>query len=731
MVKVLDFGLAKKTSGKMAVGIQSLTTVNMTEEQITTPGTTLGTIAYMSPEQARGEEVDARSDLFSFGAVLYQMATGTPPFRGNTSAVIFEAILNKTPPPPRQLFPELPERLVEIIDKALEKDRDMRYQSAAEMLADLKRLRGQPVSQASIALPGSGLAKPSPSAQARWIIPLGLVAIALLGLAYWFGSPLPPPKVIAYTPLTHNRVKKSGPLVTDSARLYFIMPTKSKWTIAEASISGGETATVDSHFEDIQLADISPNGSELLIGNFDRDFMTDVPIYNLPLPAGLPRRVGDILAHDASWSPNGEQIVYAHANELFLAKPDGSENHKLATLTGPASWIRWSPDGKILRFTIDDMNVGWSESLWEVASDGTGLHPLLSNGSHGIEQCCGNWTPDGNYFVFQSDQGFNEITLWAIREKSGFLRRRNPEPIQLTTAQSNMFSPVPSRDGKKLFAIQGASQGELVRYDAKSRQFVPYLSGISAISLGFSRDGQWVAYTNLKDLTLWRSKADGTERLQLTSRPLVTGTPQWSPDGKQIAFAAFMPGKTMHIYVMSADGGVPREVTRGERLEFDPNWSQDGTSLYFGNFQVDSKSAIYQLDLKTNQRTTLPGSEAKGGPVLSPDDNYIVAVSGTNLLMLFDMKKQKWTELTKITAQQPKWSHDGRYVYFDSTAGGEWAFYRVQINNRRVERVASLKDLQRPRGSLGMWTGLTPDDTPLALRDISTFEIYALDWHLP
>ena len=408
LVKVLDFGLAKKTSGKMAVGIQGLTTVNMTEEQITTPGTALGTIAYMSPEQARGEEVDARSDLFSFGAVLYQMATGTPPFRGNTAAVIFEAILNKTPPRPRQLFPELPEKLVEIIDKALEKDRDMRYPSAAEMLADLKRLRGQPVSQASIALPGSGLAKPSPSAQARWIIPLGLVAIALLGLAYWFGSPLPPPKVIAYTPLTHNRVKKSGPLVTDSARLYFIMPTKSKWTIAEASISGGETAPVDSHFEDIQLADISPNGSELLIGNFDRDFMTDVPIYNLPLPAGLPRRVGDILAHDASWSPNGEQIVYAHANELFLAKPDGSENHRLATLTGPASWIRWSPDRKILRFTIDDMNVGWSESLWEVASDGTGLHPLLSNRSRATEQCCGNWTPDGNYFVFQSDQGFKK-----------------------------------------------------------------------------------------------------------------------------------------------------------------------------------------------------------------------------------------------------------------------------------------------------------------------------------
>jgi serine/threonine protein kinase/Tol biopolymer transport system component len=736
-VKILDFGLAKKTDPSEAAATidDALPTRSLGDANLTSPGMTMGTIAYMSPEQARAEELDSRTDLFSFGAVLYEMAAGRPPFTGKSSAVIFEAILNKNPHPLQR--PDLPEKFVEIIDKALEKDRDMRYQSAAEMRADLKRLRRQTASQLSITAPRSVAFEPHRRPRLWTLALLGPLAVAIVGLGFWFRAPLPPPKVLSYTPLTHDRGRKYPPLVTDGSRVYFMTPNKTGLTIAEVSASGGETAAIDSHFDDIQMSDISPNGSEMLIGQFN-DAPADapeVPIYILPLPAGLPRRMGDILTHDASWSPNGEQIVYAHGSELFLAKRNGSDSHRLATLTGPASWPRWSPDGKVLRFTMDDSKTG-SQSLWEVASDGTGLRPLLPGWSNPPLECCGNWTPDGSYFVFQSPHDASTIGLWAIHERGGFLRKRNPEPVQLTTGPSSMYSPVPSRDGKKLFAIQGASQGQLVRYDAKSQQFVSYLSGISAIGLDFSKDGQWVAYTSYPDRTLWRSKVDGTERLQLTSSPMTGLQPRWSPDGNQIAFAGNMPGKPAHVYIVSTDGGALAEVSHGERDELFPTWSRDGDSLFFGNLPSESAevpaSAIYCLNLKTKQLTTVNGSQGMWGPRLSPDDNYIAAHSNTNHLTLFDVKTQKWTELTQIPALHPEWSHEGKYVYFDSTGEGEPAFYRVQVKNQKLERVASLKEVKRPTlGGPTSWTGLAPDDSPLALRDISTFEIYALDWQLP
>jgi len=728
-VKVLDFGLAKKADPLQAASTDANgLTRSLGDGSLTGIGMAVGTVGYMSPEQARAEKLDSRTDLFSFGAVLYEMATGRPAFTGNSFPVIFEAILNRTPAPLQR--PDLPRNFAEIVDKALEKDRDMRYQSAGEMRTDLKRLKRQTTSQPSITLPEDESALSHRRSPLRWFLILGLLVSGIAAAAFWFLAPLPPPKVIAYTPLTHDRGRKVAPLVTDGSRLYFMMPKKTGWTIAEVSTAGGETAAIDSHFDDIRLADISPSGSELLIGEFETD-----PVYVLPLPAGLPRRLGNILADDATWSPNGEQIVYARNDELFVAKRDGSDSRRLAALTGPPTWLRWSPDGKVMRFTLPDSKTV-SQSLWEIASDGTDLHPLLPGWSSLPSECCGNWTPDGRYYVFESQHGTDTSSLWAIREKNRFLRRRHREPVQLTTGPSSMSGAVPSRDGKKLFAIQGAFQGQLVRYDANSQQFLPYLSGISAIQLSFSRDGQWVTYVSYPEEALWRSKVDGTERLQLTSSPMRGLQPQWSPDGKQIAFAANMPGKPLHIYIVSADGGALEEVSHGERDEFFPAWSGDGNSLFYGNWPTDPAdvppSALYQLTLKTKQLTTVKGSQGLGRPRVSPDGNYLAAHSNAGHLMLLDVNAQEWTDLIQTRAFHPVWSHDAKYIYFDSASEGNPSFYRVQIKNHKIEPVASLKDLKRsPAGGPNSWTGLAPDDSPLALLDISTFEVYALDWQLP
>jgi serine/threonine protein kinase/Tol biopolymer transport system component len=725
--KILDFGLAKVSLKQRTVAMSALTVDS--EELLTSPGSALGTVSYMSPEQVRAKELDARSDLFSFGAVLYEMCTGMLPFRGESSGVIFKAILDGTPPSPVRLNPNLPVELERVIDKCLEKDRNLRYQHASEIRTDLQRLKRDTDSRKFAGVTESKAWAGYP--HLRWVAVLGVPAtLAIVAVALWLRSPLPAPKVTNFIQLTKNRERKFPPLVTDGTRLYFITPQKTGWTVAEVSAAGGEPVPIPSHLNDTGLTDISPNGSELLIGSVGTG--EEAPFYILPLPPGLPRRLGDIFAHDASWSPDGEQIVYARANELYVAKHDGSGSRLLVSLSGPAEWPRWSPDGKVLRFTLNDLKKG-SQALWEVASDGTHLRPLIPGWSDPPAECCGNWTPDGKYFVFTSERERTAINLYVLEEKTGFFRKRNLEPVQLTTGPTLMVGSVPSRDGKKLLAIGGAPLGEVVRYDATSHQFSPFLSGVSAIHLSFTKDGQWVAYSSYPDGTLWRSRTDGSERLQLSYPPMAVLSPQWSPNGKQIAFAAAVPGKPMHIYAVPADGGTIEEMSKGGRDEIFPNWSPDGSALFFGNlWEPGSPTAIYRLDLKTRDVKTVNNSEGTRFLSLSPDGNFVATLSETNQVLLLDLKADKKTELTKMTAWFPVWSRDGNYVYFSSTDQGEPAFYRVQVKSRKVERVASLKDVKRPTSqSFGSWTGLTPDDAPLALRDISTYEIYAFDWQLP
>src|SRR5215472_10384529 len=219
--KLLDFGLAKVTGSPAEKGSASQAAATLTQDLLTTPGSALGTVAYMSPEQALGKELDARSDLFSFGAVLYEMATGLLPFTGDTSAAIFDSILNKEPTSPARRNPALPDELDRFIRKALEKDRDVRYQSAAELRADLKRLKrdtdsGKVLAGHSASF-ASALATP---AKTRWSVAALVLFVALAILIVWLRAPLPPPRILGSKQLTHDGLQKSG-LLTDGTRIYF------------------------------------------------------------------------------------------------------------------------------------------------------------------------------------------------------------------------------------------------------------------------------------------------------------------------------------------------------------------------------------------------------------------------------------------------------------------------------------------------------------------------------
>jgi Tol biopolymer transport system component len=729
--KVLDFGLAK-ISPLHHEGIGAASVSTLSDERLTSPGTTMGTVAYMSPEQALGKEIDARSDLFSFGAVLYEMATGLLPFRGDTTAALFNAILNKEPPPPLRLNPDLPPELEHIVSKALEKDREVRYQSAAEIRADLKRVKRDTPSGFVTAAPPIAAAPPRPRHLWPWAAALFLLALA--GLTVRYLTPLPPPRVSSSTQVTHDGANKSY-VVTDGARVYMSEFSGGQYILTQAAAAGGETSEIPTPFRNVMAFDVSPDRSQLLLGTWEGTVF-EGPVWALPLPSGSPRKLGDIVAGAAAWSPDGQQLVYAHGNQLFLARGDGSDSRRLITVEGVPLDVRFSPDVRRIRFSIFRSDRSTS-ALWEVGVDGSNLHPLFPE-SPSTAACCGLWTADGRYYVFiRYSSGSNPSSnVFALAERPGFLRKPSASPVPLTTGPMLFGPAVPSSDGRKLYVLASQPRAQLVRYDAKTTQFIPYLAGISASDLAFSPDGQWVAYVTVPDGNLWRSRLDGSDRLQLTFSPLQAVLPVWSPDGSRIVFNAFSIGQPWKALSISAQGGTPEELMPNSIGSVDFNWSPAGNQIIFGTGLTYPPLKIQVLDLSTHQVSLLPGSEGLFSPRLSPDGRYLAALSqDSSRLMLCDLRTQQWSRwiAERGNIAYPTWSKDSRYVYFDNFLTDHPTARRVKVGNTRSEELYSLAGLRRFDNNTGsgLWSGLAPDNSRLYVQDLSVREAYALDVELP
>ena len=735
-VKILDFGLAKLTAaGRHARASMGDRTETATVDVLTKPGSAAGTPGYMSPEQVRGEELDARSDLFSLGIVMYELATGEMPFPGKTSGAVMGAIIHESPVAPSRLNEELTPRLEEIISKALEKDRNIRYQHAADLRADLKRLR-RDLDSGHISSTPIVSGQP-PARKSGWrftaIAAVALMAAALL--AFFLLRTLPPPRVLGTTQITNDGRAKFVYL-TDGARLYY---TASKafgvFQNFQVSVKGGDSIPLPTYTRGMMLQSIAPDKTELLFENRgDESSPGPWPLWAAPLPEGTPRRIGELMvSFGAAWAGDGRRLVYAKGHELYVSNSDGSEVRKLASVEGETSGPVWAPDGRKVRFDVS--NPFESSSIWEVSTSGNDLHPLLPGWRE--THCCGTWTPDGKYFVFNSAH-----QIWAIRENTSFFRKSKYRPVQLTAGAMIMSLPLPSPDGKRIFTTGWQPRSEVARYDTKSKQFLPYLDGISAEGLNFSRNGKWVAYVAFPEGTLWRAKADGTGRQQLTFSPLKAGLPRWSPDGRQIAFLGAAPGKLQQVYVMSSDGGGARPVTLGKSStsgDFDPAWAADGSSLAYGGSPLQypfwnantNHLSIRIVDLKTEKTSVVPGTEGLWAPRWSPNGDYIVALSAdSKKLMLYDFRTHQTSELARGDPNYFDWSPGSDYVYFDTT-GSEPSFFRVRLRDRKMEQLASLKEVRRTVGTLGTWAGLAPDGSILVQRDIGAPEIYALDWEAP
>jgi eukaryotic-like serine/threonine-protein kinase len=722
--KILDFGLAK-VAAKAYISATA-PTLDRAEDHLTSPGTTLGTVAYMSPEQVSGKELDARTDLFSFGAVLYEMATGTLPFRGDTSGVIFQSILDREPVPAVRINPDVPPELEHIIKKALEKDRETRYQSAAEIRADLKRLKRdtQPYSAAKAGqIQGGRFRRFWPAAL---ILSVALVSSAII----WIIAVRHHLTIGSSLQLTNDgTVKINGAIggataVTDGSRLYFPQFVSSHVAIAEGSTSGGETELMSTPLAMPGIYDIAPNGSELLVGDFRGP---DEPeLFALPLPAGAPRRIGNITATGAAWSPDQQHMAYASGNDLYLANSDGSGSRKLTHLNGTAFWLRFSPDGSRIRFSVE-RSTDTSLTLWEVSSDGSNLHSIFNQ--PWSRECCGSWTQDGRFYLFQRWAN-GRWDIWASREAHWIVR--TDDASQLSHGPLSLSNAVPSSNGKRLFVLGQQLRCELTRYDMHSRQFVPWLSGMSVGQVDFSRDGQWMAYISYPEGTLWKSRVDGTERRQLTSLPLQSSLPHWSPDGTRIAFVGWSAKTIWKTFVISAAGGQAEELLPEKREETDPTWSPDGKSLVFGRspyIEGVQQMGLEQVELKGRKMTDVTGSRGLFAPRWSPDGRYIAALSvDTSKLMVLDMKTQKAETAFVGGPNYITWSGDSKYIYFDNELPNDAELYRMRMSDHHLDRLGSLNNFHQAWWENGgTWTGLAPDGSPLVDRDLSTNEIYAFD----
>jgi len=715
-VKVLDFGLAKLSERGLPPAAESPRGESQATVSLQAPqseeGTIVGTIAYMSPEQAEGKKIDARSDIFAFGAVLYEMLTGRRAFGGPSKLSTMAAILNQEPKPASEIVENFPKELDRVLARCLRKDPARRFQTMADLKVALEELQEES---------GSGQLTPAaatPERRKLSLVLLAAIVFALLAAGVTWRILLPSAKPDA--PL------KLIPLTT---------------------YPGSESYPT-----------FSPDGSQIAFA-WNGEKQDNYDIYVKMVESGLPLRLTTSPESERApaWSPNGRYIAFLGRNGIYLISPLGGPERKICELTRPLGGLSWSADSKSLavadrvattdpiKIFLVSVDTGEKRLLTEpppqtygdlyaafspdgrtlafvrhtnqsagdmfLISSGGGSATRLTSENHNMTALA--WTPDGRELIFSSNRS-GALALWRLPANP----RQGTEPKLVPGATGEPGELSISRAGANgLFRLVYASytfdsdvwRCELPQCDHPTRLIASTRSENSA---QYSPDAKHIVFSSDRSgyFEIWVADAEGGNAVQLTSFAAHAGSPRWSPDGLRIAFDGVSAGNR-DIYVIAAQGGSPRRMTTEPSEESRPSFSNDGRWIYF----MSDRTGTRQIWKMPSQGGTAVQVTRQGGlePIESPDGKLLYYVHDRNALGLRSVPVDGGEELTVLeSARLSYWNISPTGIYFADFSPARGAttlplkFYSFQTHN--VTEVVKLEG--RRLGGGGPALSVSRDD---------------------
>ena len=706
--KVLDFGLAKlaKEHEQAAVGVGA----TIDSPLLTSPGSTVGTVAYMSPEQARGEEVDPRTDLFSFGAVLYQMCTGRLPFDGPTSAVIFHAILEKNPPPPTDINPMLPPQLSDVILKSLEKDPDLRTQSAAEIRADLKRIKrgsgsGSSGRFAAVSSSSSNSIAPAvtPSAaisnaailaeakRHKWRLILSPIIIALLIGAYGLYKYLTPSKPainplnMQISKLTENGGAIAGAISPDGRYAAYVKrgQQESLWVKQIATGSEAQVVPPGPGWFGNRHPTFTPDGNYIYYEHNDpASGDGDIALYSVPSLGGTSQHILDDIDTPVAFSPDGKQVVFGHFDpghgnkpQLTIANSDGTNRHVIAereALAIGASALSWSGDGRFIAVPQYQLTKDVLSAVLIFTTDGklekSFSYPFLIDGVV--------WLPDSSGMFLQARA--REMNL---RPQIKF-QPYPAGPTQNLTNDLNQYRTITvTADGKALVTVQEQVSAAVYVGNVPTKLPGEIKINSAPITQG-QADGGWVQwsddgkiYYSDNSLHSFRVSPDGSSRAPIPDRE--TKALFASSCGPTAVVFGLFRDNTLNLFLQNTSTGESKQLTFERDTEV-PVCTKDGRFVYYVDFMGGPD--LKRVSTVGGQPETVVAGVTSGAS-LSPDGNRLVffqPAEHKNVIAVQDVHGGNKTTLSsKDVTSIPQWAPDGRaLILAKATGAGSNLFYQ-------------------------------------------------------